>query len=517
MTQIAAISVPPVPRWLGYIAACVGMFMAILDIQVVVTSLPVIEKALNIGASLMSWVQTSYLIAEVIAIPLTGLLLRVFGMRHLFAVALSVFTLASVGCAASSGFIDLLLWRILQGAAGGVLIPMVFSGIFLLFPRGIQQTAATTLGGVLAVLAPTLGPIAGGWITEHYSWHWLFLINTGPGIVAVLAGLLFLPRGQMRLQFLAGLDWFSLVLLGVGLAILIIGLKEAPTEGWASWLVLSCFAVTVGCGVWLWQRPHPAIMFYLLKDRPLLFGCMVSFILGFALFGSVYLMPIFLAFVRGHGPLEIGVIVMVGGFSQLIAAPITVWLDRRLDARLLAGLGFLLFGIGLAINSGLDVASDYDVLFWPQVVRGLSVGLCILPPIRFALAFMPPEQVGDGSGLFNVARNIGGALGIAFIDTVIFTRSPDHASALMDLIKSDPTAAAKILGVDMSDLPAAGDAASLMGIMDQVQAAALTLAINECWWMLAASSLLALPVLVWLGPIRAAMAPSKLNRSEQPL
>lgn len=511
MNQAGAIAMPAVPRWLGYIAACVGMFMAILDIQVVVTSLPVIEKALNIGPNLMSWVQTSYLIAEVIAIPLTGLLLRVFGMRHLFAVAITTFTLASLGCASSSGFIDLLFWRVLQGAAGGVLIPMVFSGIFLLFPRGLQQTAATTLGGVLAVLAPTLGPIAGGWITEHYTWHWLFLINAAPGVAALIVGMFFLPRGELRLQLLAGLDWLSLVLLGVGLAIFIIGLKEAPTEGWTSWVVLLCFAIVIGCTVWLWRRPKPAIMFYLLKDRPLLYGCILSFILGFALFGSVYLMPIFLAFVRGHGPLQIGLTIMVGGISQLIVAPLTVWLDRRYDARLLAGLGFLLFGIGLAMNGFLNVTSDYDALFWPQVVRGIAVGLCILPPIRFALAFMSVEQVGDGSGLFNVARNIGGAIGIALIDTVIFTRGPDHVSALMSLMKSDPAAAARLMGIDVSELPDAGDPTGLIGIMDQVQGVALTQAVNESWWMLALVCFFALPVLVWLGPIRAAMAPSKLN------
>ena len=510
MNQAAAISMPPLPRWLGYIAACIGMFMAILDIQVVVTSLPVIEKALNIGANLMSWVQTSYLIAEIIAIPLTGLLLRVFGMRHLFAVALSVFTLASVGCAASSGFIDLLLWRVLQGAAGGVLIPMVFSGIFLLFPRGVQQTAATTLGGVLAVLAPTLGPIAGGWITEHYTWHWLFLINAAPGLAALIVGMLFLPRGELRLQFLVGLDWLSLLLLGVGLAVFIIGLKEAPTEGWTSAVVIMCFAVVVVCAIGLWRRPRPAIMFHLLKDRPLLFGCILSFILGFALFGSVYLMPIFLAFVRGHGPLQIGLTIMVGGISQLLVAPLTVWLDRRVDARVLAFCGFLIFGIGLAMNAFLDTSSDYDALFWPQVVRGIAVGFCILPPIRFALAFMPTEQVGDGSGLFNVARNIGGAIGIALIDTVIFTRGPDHVSALMDMMKADPASAARLMGIDIGDLPAPGDPTGLMGIMDQVQAAALTQAVNESWWMLAGVCLLALPVLVMLGPIRAAMAPIKL-------
>ena len=513
MSQAAAITMPPVPRWLGYIAACVGMFMAILDIQVVVTSLPVIEKALKIGPNLMSWVQTSYLIAEVIAIPLTGLLLRVFGMRHLFAVALTVFTLASVGCAASTGFIDLLLWRVLQGAAGGILIPMVFSGIFLLFPRGLQQTAATTLGGVLAVLAPTLGPITGGWITEHSSWHWLFLINTAPGILALIVGMLFLPRGTLRLNLLRGLDWLSLLLLGVGLAVLIIGLKEAPTEGWVSWFAILCWTVVGLCIVGLWQRPKPAIMFHLLKDRPLLFGCTLSFILGFSLFGSVYLMPIFLAFVRGHGPLEIGTIIMVSGVSQLVAAPLTVWLDRRFDARLLAGLGFLVFGIGLAMNGFLDTSSDYDAVFWPQVVRGIAVGLCILPPIRFALTFMSIEQVGDGSGLFNVARNIGGAIGIALIDTVIFTRAPDHVSNLMDMMKSNPDAAAKLMGMDVGDLPEPGDPMGLMGIMDQIQAAGLTQAVNESWWMLSAVCLVALPVLLLIGPIRSSLAPAILNPS----
>ncbi len=251
-------------------------------------------------------------------------------------------------------------------------------------------------------------------------------------------------------------------------------------------------------------------MFYLLKDRPLLFGCILSFILGFALFGSVYLMPIFLAFVRGHGPLQIGLTIMVGGISQLLVAPLTVWLDRRVDARVLAFCGFVIFGIGLAMNAFLDTSSDYDALFWPQVVRGIAVGFCILPPIRFALAFMPTEQVGDGSGLFNVARNIGGAIGIALIDTVIFTRGPDHVAALMDMMKADPASAARLMGIDVGDLPAPGDPTGLMGIMDQVQAVALTQAVNESWWMLAGVCLLALPVLVMLGPIRAAIAPIKL-------
>src|SRR5664279_3571311 len=168
---------------IGFAMMCVGMFMAILDVQVVSTSLPTIQRALAIPPDQMSWIQTAYLVAEVIAIPLTGFLTRLLSMRWLFVVAISTFTVASLGCAASPSFDALIAWRVLQGFSGGTLIPAVFSAVFLLFPLR-QQGVATTIAGVLAVLAPTVGPIVGGWITHTYSWHWLFLINVLPGIIA---------------------------------------------------------------------------------------------------------------------------------------------------------------------------------------------------------------------------------------------------------------------------------------------------------------------------------------------
>ena len=172
------------PRtWIGFSAMGLGMFMAILDIQVVATSLPEIREALDIPPEQMSWVQTAYLIAEVISIPLTGWLTRVLTMRGLFVVAVSVFTAASIGCAAAEDFAGLTAWRVVQGFAGGTLIPLVFAAVFILFPKRVEPVA-TTIAGVLAVLAPTLGPLVGGWITQTYSWHWLFLINVAPGIAA---------------------------------------------------------------------------------------------------------------------------------------------------------------------------------------------------------------------------------------------------------------------------------------------------------------------------------------------
>ena len=175
------------PRiWIAFTIMCLGMFMAILDIQIVTTSLPAIRAALRIAPDQMVWIQTAYLTAEIVAIPLTGYLTRLLGMRWLFVSAISLFTLASAACAASNGFAPLIAARIVQGFAGGTLIPAVFSAVFLLFPER-QQSLATTLAGVAAVLAPTLGPVVGGWITQTYSWHWLFLVNVVPGVIAALA------------------------------------------------------------------------------------------------------------------------------------------------------------------------------------------------------------------------------------------------------------------------------------------------------------------------------------------
>src|SRR5471032_374048 len=228
---------------IGFAMMCIGMFMAILDVQVVATSLPTIQSALAIPPDQMSWVQTAYLIAEVVAIPLTGFLTRTLSMRWLFVLAIAVFTLASLGCAASGSFAVLIAWRVLQGFSGGTLIPAVFSAVVLLFPAQ-RQGLATTFAGVLAVLAPTIGPIVGGWITQTYSWHWLFLINVIPGIVSAALASVLLPGAATRLSEVRRLDILSLALLAIALAALEIALKEAPARGWASGFVLGLLALS---------------------------------------------------------------------------------------------------------------------------------------------------------------------------------------------------------------------------------------------------------------------------------
>lgn len=479
---------PPIAAWIGFGAMCIGMFMAILDIQIVATSLPSIQEALAIRPDQMSWIQTSYLIAEVVAIPLTGWLTRVLSLRGLFVIFTAVFVMASAACASSTGFASLVTARVVQGFAGGVLIPIVFSAGFLLFP-GRGQALATTIAGVLAVLAPTVGPIAGGWITSTYSWQWLFLINVVPGILAVVVGFLVLPRSGANLREARHLDVASLVLVAAALAALEIGLKEAPTQGWASGMVLGLFLLALTCGVAFVRRTlwcaRPIVDLGLLADRNFSLGCALSFILGMGLYGSVYLMPVFLAYARNYGPLSIGEVMLVTGAAQLVAAPIVVWLEQRVAARHLTMVGFILFALGLAMSAFDQPRTDGDEMFWPQVVRGLAIMLCLLPPIRIALGHLPIERVPDASAMFNLMRNLGGAIGLALIDTIIFGRAEMHGRALVERLSRGDAAAFDFVGLPSIPVPIQVIPEKMQLVHRAVERAALTMAINEAWAMIA--------------------------------
>ena len=489
----------PIRIWLGFGAMCLGMFMAILDIQVVATSLPDIRAALDVGADQMSWIQTAYLIAEIIAIPLTGLLTRMLGMRRLFVIALSIFIAASIGCAASRSLSVLIAWRVLQGFSGGMLIPTVFSAVFLLFPAH-RQGIATTLGGALAVLAPTVGPIVGGWITDTYSWHWLFLINVVPGAVAVAVAAWLLPREAGDPRAARSLDLTALILMAVALAALEILLKEAPQRGWTSPPAIALAALAGIGGVAFLHRTlraaRPVVDLRILGDRDFALGCWLSFLLGCGLYGSVYLMPVFLGLVRLHSAFEIGQVMLVTGVAQLLTAPIAVQVERRCDPTLLSAFGFALFGIGLAMSCFQTWETDFDQMLWPQVVRGVAIMFCLLPPTRLALGHLAPERVPNASGLFNLMRNLGGAIGIALIDTVIWLRAPEHVDSIVQKLLAGDRATALFVGLPPERFlgkplgPVDADIQELARPL--VERAGLVSAINEAWAMMAIAMALAL-------------------------
>jgi len=498
---------PGAATWLGFVLMCVGMFMAILDIQVVATSLPAIQDALAISRDAMSWIQTAYLIAEIIAIPLTGWFTRVLTLRWLFVIAISLFTLASIGCAFSGNFPTLVSFRVLQGFAGGALIPAVFSAVFLLFPIRLHPIA-TTMAGIMAVLAPTVGPVVGGWITETYSWHWLFLINVAPGVVAAAATPFLLPNDRPRFADLATLDGYSLALMAVSLASLEIGLKQAPHDGWLSPLCALLFALSAAAAtafvVRTLKAKYPVVELSTLRNRSFAIGCGLSFCLGVGLFGSVYLMPVFLAYVRRHDAFEIGTIMLVTGVAQLVAAPIAGSLESRLDPRWLSAAGFGLFTLGLGCSAFQSRIADFDEMFWPQVLRGVAIMFCLLPPTRLALGALTEAQVPDASGLFNLMRNLGGAIGIALIDTILYGRTGGHAEALRDRLTAGDITAARAIGLDLELFthrpPDVSDATVEAYLRPMVEKAAFALSTNEAWTLLACAALLGLLLVPFAGP-----------------
>ncbi len=499
--------------WSGFVLMCLGMFMAILDIQVVATSLPAIQDALAISREAMSWIQTAYLIAEIIAIPLTGWLTRVLTLRWLFVSAIGVFTLASVGCAFSGSLAMLVGFRVLQGFAGGTLIPAVFSAVFLLFPLRLHPVA-TTMAGIMAVLAPTVGPVVGGWITETWSWHWLFLINVAPGIIAAAATPFLLPRAAPRFVDLVTLDGVSLALMAVALASLEIGLKQAPQDGWLSPLCALLFLLSASAATLFASRTlkasHPVVELWTLKNRSFAIGCGLSFCLGVGLFGSVYLMPVFLAYVRRHDAFEIGTIMLVTGVAQLLTAPVAGALESRLDPRALSAAGFALFALGLGCSALQSRVADFDEMFWPQVLRGVAIMFCLLPPTRLALGALTETEVPDASGLFNLMRNLGGAIGIALIDTILYGRTAGHAEALRDRLIAGDITAAQAIGLDL-DLfrhrpPDASDATVEAYLRPMVEKAAFALSANEAWALLAFAALLGLLLVPFAGPPQSGKA-----------
>lgn len=505
MTDDTSLAGSDLRTWAGFVIMCLGMFMAILDIQIVATSLPAIQQALGIAPDQMVWIQTAYLTAEIVAIPLTGYLTARLGIRWLFVSAVSLFTIASAACGQSQSFETLVAWRIVQGFAGGTLIPAVFSAVFLMFPQR-SQGLATTIAGVAAVLAPTVGPIVGGWITQTWSWHWLFRINIAPGIVAALAASWLLRGDGTNRRIHRRFDPAALVALAVSLAAFEIGLKDAPSLGWDAPRVLGLLGLFAAAGLFFViktiRSAWPLVELRCFADRNFTIGCVLSFVLGIGLFGSTYLMPFFLGLVREHGSLRIGEIMLVTGIAQLVSAPLAVFLERRIDARLLTFVGFALFAGGMWLSSRQTAETAAAEMVLPQILRGAAIMFCLLPPTRMALGRLSPTLVADGSGLFNLMRNLGGALGLALIDTVIFSRTTVYGAAIAAQLRAGNVATAVGIGIPrdafLEQMGQPPDEFTEEMVRPLVEKAALVHAINDAWLLIGLVTALAIALLLWV-------------------
>jgi DHA2 family multidrug resistance protein len=493
-----------IKTWVGFFAMAVGMFMAILDTQIVASSLPEIQTGLGIALDQLSWVQTAYLMAEIVAIPLTGWLTRLLSTRGAFVACICGFTAASLACAASSSFWSLVPARVVQGFCGGALIPLVFSAVFLMFQWPARERAILW-AGLLAMLAPTLGPSAGGFITDRYSWHWLFLINVPPGLVVALLVAWTVDVDRPDRRAFGSVDLLALPLLAVFLASLQLLLKEAPQRGWTSTPMLLLAALCLACGGSAIRRslhrPTPLIDLSGFRDRNFAAGCWFSFVLGMGLYGATYLLPVFLGVIRNYDALAIGEVMMVTGAAQLLMAPVATALERRADTRLVTAAGYILLAVGFIGNGFMTFETDFWGLFWQQIMRGAAVMLCLLPTTSLALGGFDPFLVPNASGLFNLMRNLGGAVGLALIDTVLDQRAPTHVAAIVARLQAGDASAARLVGLPterFTGVPiGAIDEATRALVAPLVERAGLVAAFNDAWLIvggLVALSMLALPL-----------------------
>ncbi len=424
----------PLRTWIAVAGALMGAFLAVLNIMITNASLPYIEGGIGTGGVYGTWVSTAYLIGEIIVIPLTDFLSRVFSLRRYLLTNTALFLLFSVLCGHASSLSEMIIFRALQGFSGGVLIPIAFTIVMTMLPASKRAIGLAGFA-VTATFAPAIGPTIGGYLTDYYGWPWVFYVNLAPGAVMLAALWFTLPKSEPRLGLLAQGDWLGIALMAVGLAAFQTVLDDGNVYNWfdSPFIVkLSLVAALALGGFVLWQfiTAAPLVKFRLLGRRNFGLGTLGNFLLGFALYGSAYLLPQYLAVAQGFDAEQIGKVMAWTGLPQLLVIPLVPLLMKRIDSRFLVGLGLVIFAASCFMNLWLDQDYAAPQLFWPNVIRALGQAIVMTPISAIALVGIAQSEAGAASGLFNMMRNLGGAIGTAAVETFFTHREQFHSAMI---------------------------------------------------------------------------------------
>lgn len=410
-----------------------GQFMALLDTQIVASSLNSIQAGLSAGPDEIAWVQTAYLMAEIVMIPLAAYLSVAVSTRWLFTASAVLFTLASLLCGFAWSIESMTVFRAIQGFVGGAMVPTVFATGFTLF-SGKERAMVPAILGLVSTLAPTLGPTVGGWITDASSWHWLFFINVVPGAFIAIALPLLGKVDEPNLGMLKRIDWVHVASLAVFLGCLQYVLEEGPRHQWFEdpTVMTVAWISFVGAAVFFERSFYslmPVLKLTPFKRPTFALACALNVVIGIGLYGATYLTPIFLGRVRGYSSFDIGTTIFITGIFMSFSAPLAARLTTLVDQRIVVAVGFCLFALACWLFSGITPQWGFWEMFWPQAIRGFAILLCIVPTVGMALNGVPPEQLRYASGLFNLMRNLGGAVGIAIATTLLQDYGRIHGEA----------------------------------------------------------------------------------------
>jgi len=424
--------------WIAVIGATLGAFMAVLNIQIVNASLADVQGAIGAGIDDGGWISTSYLIAEIIVIPLSGWLAQAFSIRVYLLTNAILFLIFSAACALAQDLSQMIVLRAIQGFSGGVLIPMAFTLIITLLPKN-KQSIGLALFAVSATFAPAIGPTIGGYLTENWGWQYIFYVNLVPG--AVMIGMLWfsLEAKPMKLSLLRDGDWPGIVTMAIGLSALQTVLEEGNKDDWfgSPFIVRLSIIAAIALPLFFYVEltsKKPLINLRLLFRRNFGFGVLANFLLGVALYGSVYILPFYLSQIQGYNSEQIGMVLAWTGLPQLVLIPLVPRLMRRFDPRGIIIVGFALFAASNFMNIYMTTNYASDQLLWPNIVRAVGQALVMTPLSAVATAGIEAENAGSASALFNMMRNLGGAVGIALLQTLLTKREQYHSNILMQPI-----------------------------------------------------------------------------------
>ena len=503
---------------LPFAVMCVGMFIALLDIQIVASSLADIGGGLSAAQDEISWVQTAYLIAEICMIPLSGWLTRVFSTRWLFAASALGFTLSSILCGLAWDINSMILFRALQGLLGASMIPTVFTSSFHYFDNRRRVYAAAVVG-TIASIAPSLGPVVGGWITDTLDWRWLFYINLVPGLLvtAGVASLVDIDKPDLRL--LKDADYLGIVLMSVALGSLEYFLEEGTRWNWFSDRTIRNCAITASVTGTLFvirslTYAQPVVDLRALGNRNFLLGCILSFVTGVGIFATIYLTPLFLGYVRGFSAWQTGLAVFSTGLASIAGVPVYVMLGRHVDLRWLMMFGLASFGLSMWTITFITHDWGGDQLLIPQILRGFPQVFAVAPAVTLGLGSLPPERLKYASGLFNMMRNLGGAVGIAVCSAELNDQTNLHFLNIASTLTPANTAMADLLaGLGAQLTTVLGSApAGRLAALEQLRAVAYreasTMAYADAFRIIMLAFLITTPLVLLLRKVAPPKAPS---------
>jgi len=420
--------------WLAVCGSMIGAFIAVLNIQITNASLPDIQGAIGAGIDDGGWISTSYLVAEIVVIPLTGFLTPIFSLRRYLLANTVLFLVMSVACAFAQNLEQMIVMRALQGFFGGVLIPLAFTITLTMLPRS-KQPVGLAMFAMSATFAPAIGPTIGCYLTQTYSWHYIFYVNLVPGAIMLATLFPSLPRSPMRLRLLKDGDWTGIATLAIGLASLQTVLEEGNKDDWfgSQFIVRLSVVAAIALSLFVWielTAQHPLLNLRLLRRRNFGLGSVSNVILGVALYGSVFLLPNYLSQMQGYNSQQTGEVLAWTGVPQLMIIPFVPRLMRWIDQRLLVAVGLCLFAASCFLNIHMDQDYSGDQLFVPNLVRAAGQALVMTPLSALATAGIERENAGSASSLFNMMRNLGGSIGIAMLQTLLTKREQFHSAVI---------------------------------------------------------------------------------------